>query len=106
QVVDHTEADRAAHAVRLPGGTDHHHVARVPGGPQPGDDVQAEQIRQVQVQQHEVGAEFTDGGDRLLTGAGHTGHAEGLHPCDVGAVHPGHPEVVVDHEHVDRVVGH
>jgi putative tricarboxylic transport membrane protein len=38
----------------------------VSGGAQPGDDVQAEDVRQVQVEQDEVGAQFVDGVGRLL----------------------------------------
>ncbi|KOV30641.1 hypothetical protein ADK58_08160 [Streptomyces sp. XY152] len=105
QIVDDPVPDRAAHRVRLPGGADDHHVAVVPGGPQPGDDVETEQIGQVQVEQHQIGTEFVHGGDRLLTGPRDAHDPEHVEAFDVGTVHPGHPEVVVDHEHTDRVDG-
>ncbi len=102
EVVDDTVPHGAAHGVRLAGRADHHDVAVVPGGAQPGNDVEPEQVRQVQVEQDQVGPERVDGRDGLLAGAGDADDVEGLDALDEGAVHPGHHEVVVDHQNADR----
>ncbi len=91
-----------AHRVRLAGRADDHDVAVVARGAQPRDDVEAEDVRQVQVEQDQVGPQLPDGRERLLPGAGDPDDPERLDPVDERPVDAGHHEVVVDHEHADR----
>src|SRR5699024_3460828 len=76
--------------------------ARLARRAQPRDDVEPEGVRQVEVEQHEVGLQLGDEGDRLVAGGGGADDLEARDALDEAAVDARHHEVVVDDEHPDH----
>ncbi len=74
----------------------------MPGGVQPGDHVEAEHVRKVQVEQHQVWAQLLHRGDCLFPGARGCHDPEVFEPFDETAMDPGHPEVIINDQHVDH----
>src|SRR5690606_6567541 len=71
-------------------------------GSQLGQHADPVHVRQVDVQQHQVGLVLLNGAQRFGAGMGGRDHLETLDPRDVPAVDPGDHEVVVDHQNSDH----
>src|SRR6202521_1692868 len=66
--------------------------------------LQAGDVRQVDVEQHQLRPQRVDGMQRFGAGVGSPGDRETTHALDIGAVEVGHPVVVVDDEGADHAV--
>src|SRR3954451_15564494 len=104
QVVDDAAAQRPANGVGLPRRGDHQHVHLRRGVPQAREQVETGDVREVYVEQHQVGLETLRLGERLRTVVRHAGHREARRSLDEAGVDPRHHEVVVDDQHLDHGV--
>lgn len=98
QIAHHAQFDGASHRLGIVSRADHDHVALDSGGPHLVDEVEAEHVRQIEVQQDQIGHQPPRGG-QCLGARVHDAHGlEVLDPVDERGMDPGDPEVVVDHQ--------
>ena len=102
---DADAAIRAADGVEFARRGDHDDPDPVAIGPQPLQHLQTRHVRQVDIEQDQVGAEFMRGDQRLAAGARHSDDSVAVHPLDEAAVDLGDHEVVVDDQHVTHRCG-
>jgi len=102
--VDDAAAQRPTNGVGLPRRGDHQHVDLGCRFPQPAEQVEAGDVGEVHVEQHQVGLESLRLGECLRTVVRHAGHREARRTLDEAGVNPRHHEVVVDDQHLDHGV--
>ena len=102
EVVHDPAAEGLAHGIHLAGGADHQDIQFRGHLAQLVHQVQAVDVRQVDVQQHQVRLQASGFGHRLRTGVGHPDDGEPGRALDEPGVDFGHHEVVIDDQDFDH----